>query len=345
MTGLIPENTAADQERLVVGEEMPIAEIGGVRVIGSVIDQGESDVDSDADDSDAEVEVKDNRAGLHAITVSLIVSFDMTRVDLIERPNLKRLSFDLGSEVQELNFANPFTRGNAKKGAPRGAARPVLDVVANLAGDLNNASVTFVSRDSDMSAHVKDVCQRFTETLTGSLPAMPTQVIYEEDEANEQIGVLMRDLIDVNVWSVSNERDDGLGSIHNIYINLIVNAMPAFESDEPHRFVVQGLNSVESLMASLGVEMSTYATLRFDTNLFDQSLITDLLQFFTEEENGGWRAVGRRAVELGVSSHNEFVLPEQSSLLFGEVSDLLLFYYPSDEEDLGAGEDQTENAE
>lgn len=349
MSNLIPEQTSADQERLVVGTEMPIAELGGVRVIGSVIDHGESDSGSDSDDgSDSDAAVADSRSGLHNIAVSLVVSFDLTRTDLIERPNLKRLEFDLGSEIQVLNFANPFTRGNAKKNAPRGAARPVLDVIANLVSDINNANVTILARDNDVASHLSDICQRFTESLTGSLPALPTQVIYEEDEENDMPGVLMRDLIDVNVWSVSDKREDGLGSVHNIYINLIINAMPAFESEEPHRFFVQGLNAVESFMASAGVELSPYATMRFDTDLLDQPIINDLFSFFIDEENGGWRAVGRRAVELGKSAHNEFVLPGQTSLLYGEAADLLLFYYPSDEEeglDGEVGGDQAAAAE
>lgn len=344
MTTLIPDHVAADQERLVVSTEQPIAEIGGVRMIGAALDHGESDVDSDADSSDAGIGFLADKSGLHGMNVSLVVSFDLTRPDLIERPNMKRLEFDMGSEVQVLNFANPFTRGNSKKGAPRGAARPVLDVIAALVNDINNSNISFVGRDDDVASHVEDVCQRFNASFAGCLPAVPTQVIYEEGD--EQPGVLMRDLIDVNTWFVADPRPDGLGSMHNIYINLIVNAMPAFESDEPHRFIVQGLNSVESFLASAGVELSPYATLRFDTNLLDQQIINDLFVFFTDEENGGWRAVSRRAVELGKSAHNEFVKPEQSGLLFGEVSDLLLFYYPSEEVEEGEeAEGQAEGGE
>lgn len=329
----IPDHVVAAQERIMATPEQPISEIGGVRMLVSsdIHQQGESDAESDIDlESNGSDIDPAARSGMHGITVSLIVSFDLTRPDLIERPNLRRLEFDLGSESLFLNFANPFTRGNSRKGAAVGVSRPVLNVIANIVKDINNANISFIGREDDVASHVEDICARFNESFAGCLPAAPTQIIYEESD--DLPGVLMRDLIDVNTWFVTDQREDGLGLMYNIYINLIVNAMPAFESDEPHRFIVQGLNSVVSFMNNAGIELDPYATLRFDSNLLDQQIINDLFAFFTDDENGGWRAVGRRSVELGQSTHSNFVQSDQSSLLFGEVSDLLLFYYPSEVE-------------
>lgn len=309
--------------------EQPVTELGGVRHLTAAVFNGsESDME--------EVVVSEDRAGLHSIRVALILSLDMTRFDLIDRPELKNLEFARGDQVERYNFDNPFTRGNRDKGAAPGIIRSVLESVLRLASMTNDDHTTVLARDSDINNMVSEVATSFVSRILEQLPTNPTSLILESDlDDEEQIrpGVLFRDLFDINTWAIHTQREDVPGTDHTIYVNVSVNAASAFAQDEPFKFITRACSSVESVMKKSDSDLSNYVVVRLSSDALDQAAVLELISILTDEESGGWSSLSRRSVDLGTSHHNNMAEADHAQALFGDNADFLLIRYLGEDAD------------
>lgn len=273
---------------------------------------------------------------IHRLGVVLMVTVNRGRPVMEGLKDLKNVSIEEAGQSRAWNFYNPFRRANAEQQSGEGVIRQVFGQIAALAGTILEKPL-YLEDESKMPAKVDAIAKQLAYSVERKFPLRPTQQVIEvevevgeaendgEDAPTEVLH--FGDMFRVETWASVSE-EDGIVT-HNIYLNLIIEAAAFYDSREPHKFVEQAFNAIQSALIKLELEIPAYFAVSFDASTLGDETTRDMFTILMDE--GGYSLISLGHVMLG--KEQEWVKPADGAKLFGSGSDLMLFRALHEEEE------------
>lgn len=312
----------ADQDRMLAevvnhAPEALLQEVGGVRFIESpVLDRADYGTEFVAGDEEVLAEASD--VNVHRVQTALILSLDVTRIDLAERKDLKSVNIETDGTSAVFNLYSPFSRSSREKNAAPGVIRSILKSVLAIS-DLTNAEgpIVVLADAYQAEALVARAAAGLVARLTSLFPIVPTAIVIPEtDEAD---AVMFHDMFAVSAWTAAEEDDTGV--VHTIYLNLAVNSAALFASTEPHKFVERAMSTLQSFIDKEESNLQSFVAIRMASDLLDSPPVQDLLAILTTDPFN-FASLSKHLVDR---DRVDWIPSGASFELFGQNSDFVLF--------------------
>jgi hypothetical protein len=262
----------------------------------------EDELDTAADTAEQESEeaeaVEDTYLGV--VSAMVVVNLNYSDSDLYA--GLKSFKL-IPTEAGAFNAYNPFKRESAEDPTSgEGLARAPIGKAIELAAELNDKNIAFLSSSHEIRSHLEGYLARMLKVIEQSFP-LPMEGLIgsvetsDPDDEEEAITLpfLMKDIIKVSGWiTESQPHADSTDVEFNVVLSFTVNASMLYDTADPQKYILFTQSALDKLRTTNGATVPVVYGVTVDYAELEAEAFRDLIGLlFSDTEKYGFSQIKR----------------------------------------------------
>lgn len=267
-------------------------------------------------------------AEIHTMNLTLLVTLGLGDERMHDLKTLKSVPVENKGISQTYNLYNPFMR---QKGDGEGIVRATLRSILRLADRLAGSNVVYLGDEGSAYDTVCNVARSIAAGCNRLIPIPQTEELLEITETVDGVPqdptvLTFGDVFRVKAWAVQGHGELPGVVTNNVYLNLMCNAGAAYDSEEPHAFILKVASLVTNLINAMqaadeGIlgNLDVFMGVGLDSTSLVQDRMQEVLSLLTAEH--GFGIVSLAHVLAG---KEDWIDQDQADCLFDRNCDMLL---------------------